>query len=151
MRELMDHAAGIMGTANATVQLIEPDFQYLKIVAQRGFAPEFEDHFRLVDRCTGTMCGRALLERAPIIVEDALLDAASQCHRHVFEHANVRAVVSIPVITRHGAFYGMVSTHKPVPDVPSRLQMQELEAATAIGAEAIVRVRARRRMAHYGL
>jgi GAF domain-containing protein len=143
MRNLMDYAADIMGAAKATAQLVEPDFRYLEIVAQRGFAPEFENHFRRLDRYSGTMCGRAMLTRAPIVVEDALADAASQRHKDIFENANVRAVVSMPVITPRGTFCGMVSTHKPVCHVPSRLQINELKHAASTSAEAILKIRVR--------
>lgn len=145
LRNLMGYAVGIMEAANATTQLITPDFHYLEVVGQLGFSSAFEDYFRRLECDAGTICGRAFLERMPIVVEDALKDAASYSHRHVFEEANVRGVVSVPVITRGGAFYGMVSTHRQKPHRPTELQMTKLVSAAHAAADAIVSIRARRR------
>jgi GAF domain-containing protein len=146
LRHLMRYAAGVMGTAKATTQLIAADFSHLEIVGQLGFDATFESYFKRVEHDSGTVCGRAVVERTPIIVEDALADAAALGHRRVFEEAEVRGVMSIPVITRTGAFYGIVSTHQPRPHVPTDQQIREVVAAAHKTADAIVSIRARRRI-----
>lgn len=144
MRRLMTRAGEITGISRATAQLIEPKYRYLKIVDHRGFAPDFIQHFDRVDRDSGTMCGRAMLCRSPIIVEDALCDQASRPHRHVFENASVRTVLSMPVITPRGTFYGMVSVHKSYCGLPSTLEVSELARAATIAAEAIATLRGKK-------
>jgi GAF domain-containing protein len=88
------------------------------------------------------MCGRAMLCRAPITVEDALSNPSAGAHRDVFEHANVRAVLSMPVITQRGTFFGMVSVHKSKCEMPSLVEVDELRRAATVAAEAIAKLRA---------
>jgi GAF domain-containing protein len=140
-QNLMDCAARIMYAEMATVQRMEPDYLQLRLVGQRGFSKDFEEHFQVVDRYSGSVCSRAMLHRAPFMVEDTMRDAACERHRSVFKAAHIRAVVSIPVMSPHGAFCGMVSTHKSVPGLPSDFQMEKLKEVASQSAQAIFAMR----------
>lgn len=142
LNRLMNRAAAIMGTTNATAQLVTNDFRHLEIVGQLNFKADFINCFQRVDRNSGTICGRAFLAREPVVVEDVLRDGASAKFINVFEEAKVRGVVSVPVIAPYGAFCGMVSTHRQRPHVPTSLQIADLMSAAQEAAGKIVSLRA---------
>jgi hypothetical protein len=74
-----------------------------------------------------------------------MADAALQQHRWVFEQVNIRSVVSVPVISKHGTFCGMLAVHKPTCGRPAAAQFQLLQQAGTESADRIVLMRTRRK------
>jgi GAF domain-containing protein len=143
LRHLMRHAALIGETANATTQLVSADFGYLDIVGQLGFSSDFETHFQRIDRYGGSVCARTFLHRAAVAVEDVFEDEASLSHRHMFEDAGIRGVLSVPVMTSNGSFFGVVSTLHQRPGALANSQLNALIGAARLAADAIVSLRVR--------
>jgi GAF domain-containing protein len=146
----LSRALEISGRPRGNVQLARWSLTGgLEIVAQRGFKEEFLSCFRLVSIRDGCACGRALLERNVVVVDDVLNDARFATYWGVLDRAGVRSVQSIPLLSTSGAMVGMLSVHDelvrdgPQGDLPSLLEL----ARSA--ANAIIAIRASRRSAHY--
>jgi GAF domain-containing protein len=86
-------------------------------------------------------CGRALLLRKTIIIEDVLQDDGFARFRDVALRAGFRSVQSTPLVSSSGALFGMLSTHAAEPSRPSDRQIEALQALARASANAIVRLR----------
>jgi len=144
LRCLASHASEITGVAGTTAQLVEANYRCLQLVYARGFDRQFIRYFHRVDRYGGSVCSRSMLKRAPFIVEDVMLDTDCSPHWRVFEAANVRTVLSMPLITSGGAFYGIVSTLDAQRHVPIPSDVKELQRAAKLAANRIARIRSSR-------
>jgi len=120
------------------VQLMDWQSGCLTIAAQFGFRAEFLSFFRSVKAESGSACGRAVKERHSIIIEDVLTDPDFAPYRAMALKAGYRAVQSTPIISRSGAFFGVMSTHFPVIHRPTDGQMRELKALGESIADAII-------------
>jgi PAS domain S-box-containing protein len=103
-----------------------------KLVAQRGFRPEFLGLLsEEPDRSTA--CGRALLGRVRVVIEDVELDEAFEPLREAARAAGFRAVQSTPLFARDGQPFGVISTHFQNPHRPSErdLRLTDLYARQA--------------------
>jgi GAF domain-containing protein len=136
-------ASELLGVRKTTAQTIEPGYQYLKLIHFSEFSEEFGRHFHRVGRYDGSVCSRAMLSRSPILIEDVMLDPDCRLHWAIFEAANVRTVLSVPVITPGGAFYGMVSTLNSRCDVPTHSEIAEIKKCAASAAQRISKIRSR--------
>lgn len=94
------------------VQLLDSSRPGLRIVAHKGFGPEFLHYFETV--CTGKYsCGTAMKRQSRILVSDILTDplfedAPTQA---VMLQAKVRACQSSALFDKFGSFVGVCSTH----------------------------------------
>lgn len=134
-------ASDLLGVAKTTAQIIEPGYEYLKLVHFTGFSEQFARHFYRVGRYDGSVCSRAMLSRSPIVVEDVMLDRDCRHHWAIFEAANVKSVLSVPLITPGGAFYGMVSTLNSRYGVPTQSEIKEVQKRAALAAQRIASLR----------
>ena len=139
-------ALQLSGTDLGNVQLMDWKTGSLTIAAQRGFNDDFLSFFRLVTAACGSACGRAIRERCSIVIEDVLLDREFASYRTISLKAGFCAVQSTPLISSSGAFLGVVSTHFPAAHRPSEVEMQALEVAGELTANAIICQRARARI-----
>lgn len=141
----LERALKVMGTALGNVQLIEwRKSPTLKIVAQRGFEEDFLDAFRSVSAGFPSACGRALITRDIVFIEDVREDADFAPFRTLARRAGFQSVQSTPMISTGGALYGVVSTHAEETGHPDDRQMAELRRTAREAADAIARLRARR-------
>jgi GAF domain-containing protein len=120
----LEKAIAITRQPMGNLQLIDWNLGYLEIVAQRGFSPEFLERFQIVRKTDGCACGRALRLRETVVVEDVNEDPAFFSFRDAAQQAGFRSVQSTPLISRNGAFVGMISTHGS--DAPTSAQLQQL-------------------------
>jgi len=120
---LLSIALMLHGTRMGNIQLIEPGTGNLRIIAQRGFGLDFLEHFGAVNTENGSACGRAILSRKPVMIPDVRTDPQFAVHLDIAEGAGFRAVQSTPLISRDGAFLGVLSTHFRTPGrlPPSKL------------------------------
>jgi len=120
---LLSIALGLHGTGMGNIQLLEPGTNNLRIIAQRGFGLDFLDHFAAVNTQNGSACGRAMLNRKPVMIPDVKTDPLFVLHLAIAEAAGFRAVQSTPLSSRDGAFLGVLSTHfrTPGPLQPAKL------------------------------
>ena len=141
LEEVLNATVALQNADMGCVQLYNPITQALEIVVQRGFRQDFLDCFRGVHDDT-TVCGRAMLSRERVIVEDVLTDPGFAPHKAMALAAGYRSVQSTPLFSRSGEPLGMISTYFRNPHRPSdrELRLSDLYAREA--AEMIERKRA---------
>ena len=95
LEEVLNATVALQNADMGCVQLYNPITQTLEIVVQRGFRQDFLDCFRGVHDDT-TVCGRAMLSRERVIVEDVLTDPGFAPHKAMALAAGYRSVQSTP-------------------------------------------------------
>jgi signal transduction histidine kinase/ActR/RegA family two-component response regulator len=111
-----------------TLHLYEPAEERLSIVALRGFDSEFAERFRIVHANDGSVCGRALQTRSPVVVSDLESDPVFGRHIDVTRRAGIRAVISRPILGRTGQPLGVVSAQYREPiEQPSERDLRMIE------------------------
>jgi PAS domain S-box-containing protein len=144
LNDLLENAIVASRADFGNIQLYNPQMRALEIVAQRGFGPEFLDHFRTVLVEDGSACAQAMQKGDRIIIEDVSVAAAFEPHRPVAAAAGFRAVQSTPMQNRGGAVIGMLSTHLRAPGRPSERDEQLLDLYARLAADLIERLRMER-------
>jgi GAF domain-containing protein len=130
---ILDDAIALHGAEYGNVQLLAQD--ELVIVAQRGLPLEFLRAFRHVKKQDGCACGRALRLRTPVLIPDVDADVEFAAFRSDAKLAGFRAVQSTPLATRHGKPLGVISTHFANVHHPTKIEMETLQAYSAIASE----------------
>jgi GAF domain-containing protein len=138
---LLEEAVAVTSADGGTFQLIDRSTQSLRIVASRGFGPEFLRFFSAVRESDDCACGRSLKQAGRIIVPDI---NASEIFNgspsgDVLREAKVRAVQSTPLLDRQGGLIGVISAHwasvwQPGEDALSLLDAVCFRAAREIGS-----------------
>ena len=132
----------VNGTARGNIQLMDWRLGYLTIAAHRGFHEDFVRRFAHVRARDGTACGRAIGSRCSIVIEDVLTDREFAPYRASAAEFGFRAVQSTPLISRSGAFVGVISVHFPVRHRPGGAETQATQLLAQLTANAIIRQRA---------
>ena len=141
----LEQALHVAETQLGNVQIIPRGEQdTLAIVSQRGFSAEFLDVFRTVSVSDPSACGRALLHRRTIVIEDVLADDAYRPFQGVALDAGYRSVQSTPLISSGDEVLGVLSTHGAAPGRPSARQLAILGSIAVAAADAMVRLRSDR-------
>jgi hypothetical protein len=140
----LDQALQVTKGELGNVQLLDRSNRTsLEIVSQRGFKAAFLDCFRTVSVSDPSACGRALLLRKSVVIEDVLKDDGFRPFLDVALEAGFRSVQSTPLLSSGGAVWGVLSTHAATPGRPSERQMSALQVIGSAAADALVRVRSR--------
>lgn len=142
--------SAVAAILEATIHLHRPDFGFVQLLdertnslvicAQRGIGKRFLKAFERVTADDGCASGRALRDRAPIIVEDVLSDAEYSAFHSVAAEAGYRAVQSTPLIASNGRLVGAACTVFVRPHTPSRLDMLMTQLYTRLAADVIARL-----------
>ena len=154
LEEILDGAIALQRSDFGNIQLCDPTTGILRIVAHRGFSPDFLEHFASVDVTEPSACGRALRAGLRAIIEDVEEDPDYLPHRAVAARAGYRAVQSNPIRARDGTITGMLSTHFRKPHRPSDRELQLTDIYMRLVSELMARaqdeevVRAARDMAN---
>jgi PAS domain S-box-containing protein len=133
--------AATMSLQNAhlgCIQFYDPTTQSLAIIAQNGFNPDFLAYFRDCHD-ESTICGRALVLRERVIVEDVRNDERFALHLAAAESAGYRAVQSTPLFSRSGEPLGIISTYFREPHRPSDRELRFTDPYARMAAELIER------------
>jgi len=129
-------AAGLTtGLADACdLQLYDSSTGTLRIAAHHGFTQDFLTSFATVDATQPTACASALATRQPVLIDDVTRSPIFVGHPTLdyLRAALTRAVRSYPLLTPHGAVYGVLSLHYHQP-APAR-GAPDLVAIAAAGA-----------------
>ena len=141
LENVLDAALAICGTDLGSVQLLNEGSGALEIIAQRGFGPEFLQHFRIVAPGDFTACARALDCARCIVVEDVEVDPGFAPHRAIAARAGFRAVQSTPLLNRDGTLLGVLSTHFREPGRPSDSTLRVIELCARYAADFVERFR----------
>jgi len=110
------------------IQLYDSTARALRIVAHRGFERDFLSYFAEV-RAGHAACGAAMktLKRvvSPDVAADPIFRSGGTCD--VMLRARVLAVQSTPLISSHGHFMGVISTHYRRRGSPLQRELIELD------------------------
>ena len=141
LEQMLASTIQVQGADFGVVQLYDPEQGGLVIVAQRNFRASFLSHFALV-RANDSACGRAVLYRRRVIIEDVEIDAGFVGYRHFAAEAGFRAVQSTPLISHSGELLGMLSTHFRRPHRPSDNELRLTDIYVRQAARMLERERA---------
>ena len=143
--EVILHAAiQITGADMANFQLLDPEKRTLKIAAHQGFEQSFLEYFREVDENDPTSCATALKQGNRVIVEDVEKSSifAGTPALVAMQEAQALAVVSTPVFTRSGKFFGMLNTHWRSPHMAEQRTLHHIDMLARQAADFIERQQA---------
>ena len=133
LESVLEAALFVTGAPRGNLQLF--DGEGLRIAVQRGFERPFLDFFAMVRNEEDSACGTALEHAKRVMVHDINSSDIFVGTRAlaVLLEAQVRAVVSTPLVGSAGQVLGMVSTHFASPHTPSEreLALQDLLAQQA--------------------
>jgi hypothetical protein len=124
--QALDGALLLLGADRGNVQVVDPVTRSLRIVAARGFGPDFLDYFAVVHD-DGSACGRAAKEGTQTVVVDVNTDPGFAPHREIAAASGFRAVQSTPLVDRTGRLLGIISTHYPSPYRPPSRDLQMMQ------------------------
>ena len=114
------------------IQLFDSKSGELRIVAQHGFGREFLEYFDAVHCDHPCVCSTAMNRLSRVVVTDVVTDPLfSSESRDVLLRADVRAVLSTPLVDASGRLVGMVSTHYTHPGRPTPNVLQSVDALVA--------------------
>ena len=118
--KLLDGAIQIMGSDFASIQMLSPNGDELKLLANRGFTPEAAAFWETVRLDSHSTCGEALRAGSRSIVRDVEhSDVVAGDDLRTYRQTGIRAVQSTPLLSRTGKLVGMMSTHWRQPHQPS--------------------------------
>jgi len=110
----LQQALAISTNLKGNVQLVDWKSGCLEIVAHQGFSDNFINTFRRVRSSDGCACGRSLLLRNSVLVDDVKSDVRFPALGSIGEQEGFISVQSTPLISSSGALLGIVSTHGSV-------------------------------------
>ena len=145
LEEILDATIELLNADFGAVQLCNPQSKALEIVAQRGFRQDFLDHLANASQESGA-CGRAMSQRARVIIHDVETDPGFAPHRQIAASVGFRAVQATPLFSRNGEPLGMISTHFRQPHYSSEHDLRFLDLYAHLAAEFIERKRAEERL-----
>ena len=149
LNQLLDAAIAVSHADMGNIQLYDPTTRKLKIAAQRGFGPAFLDFWNTVSEGDGA-CGTAYERLERIVVEDVTKSPifVGTPALVVQLEAQVQAVQSTPLVSRSGAFIGVVSTHYSTARLPDEHVFPFLDLLARQAADIIERARAEEERQH---
>jgi GAF domain-containing protein len=107
---ILSDVIALQGAEFGDLQLVV-DREWLVLVAQHGFPPNFLVDLRRLSRNSGTSCGRALALGRAVVIKDVSKDAEYAPYANIAEQCGFRSVQSTPLIASNGTCVGIVSTH----------------------------------------
>jgi PAS domain S-box-containing protein len=141
---IVDAAVAIMRSDTASMQSVDDDEDALRLLAFRGFEPEFGTIFELCRPDTKTSCSLARRTGRRVVFADIetcdFLAGTPSLQDHL--KMGIRAVQSTPLISRSGRLLGIISTHWRRPHQPSERDLRLLDVLARQAADVIERAHA---------
>jgi PAS domain S-box-containing protein len=125
--EIVEAAIAVTGASKGNLQLFDQASGALKIAAQCGFDDPFLKHFACVsDSTSGSASSVAMQSRERVIVEDVTQNEifAGTPSLSVLLDADVRALISAPLISSSKKIFGALSVHFRLPHRPNERELQ---------------------------
>jgi GAF domain-containing protein len=151
MFEQMAHRLHASGTFEAAVNTILEDVMALHgaeygnlqlshagdliIVAQRMLPLDFVRQYGHIKPGDTSASGRALQQRASIVIPDVELDPGYSFWRAAARLARYRSIQSTPLITTGGEMLGVVSTLFANPHQPTGIEMETLNRYSVLASD----------------
>lgn len=140
LNEVLAAVTALQGTDMGLVTLYDRELGDLCPVASTGFADEYLARIGRLPLGVGS-CGKAVVERRGIIVEDVETDPIFAPYREAARSAGYRAVYSTPLFTRSGEVLGTIATYFRESHRPSDRQARLVELYARQAAEFIEHAR----------
>jgi signal transduction histidine kinase/two-component SAPR family response regulator len=138
LQAVMDAAINVSDANKGILQLYDSESGAISIAAHRGFSQSFLDHFNLA--CDAdVVSAEALRLGERVIIEDILqspifLNTPSMAF---MREANVRAVQTTLMLSRHGKLLGIISTYWSEPHLPEQGTLRILDLLARHAADLI--------------
>jgi PAS domain S-box-containing protein/excisionase family DNA binding protein len=143
-QQIVEAAATIMRTDMASMQIVDDGENALRLLAFRGFEPQFGQVFAWNRFGTPTSCSVARQTGRRVVVEDVETCEfmAGSPALDDLRKLGVRAVQSTPLCSRSGVLLGTIATHWRQPHLPSERDLRLLDVLARQAADLIERARA---------
>jgi PAS domain S-box-containing protein len=140
---IVDAATGLMSSDMASMQLLDPQRDQLRLLAWKGFHPQSAVFWESVHFNSASTCGIALATGSRVVVPDVdVCDfMAGTADLDEYRRSDIRAVQSTPLVSRSGQLLGMVSTHWRKPHQPTERALWRLDVLARQAADLIERGR----------
>jgi PAS domain S-box-containing protein len=141
---ILEAAIGLMSSDMASLQLLDPQRNQLRLLAWKGFHPQSAAFWETVHFKSNCSCGLALATGARVVVLDSeTCDfMAGTADLDEYRRSNIRAVQSTPLVSRSGQLLGMISTHWREPHQPTQRALWRLDVLARQAADLIECTRA---------
>src|SRR5215467_6335464 len=141
--QILDAAMDLMAADAASIQMLTPDGQSLKLLGWRNFHPESVAFWDQVTAEGESVCGVALRDNTRVHVSDVESCAFMTGTRDLEEcrRSRIRAVQSTPLQSRTGRPLGMLSTHWRTPHIPTTDDFVLFDVLARQAADLIERTR----------
>jgi PAS domain S-box-containing protein len=145
---ILDAAIAVMSSDMASLQLLDPESNNLRLLASKGFHPQSAIFWECVYLNSACTCGIALSSGSRVVVPDVeTCDfMAGTPDLDEYRRSNIRAVQSTPLISRSGQLLGMISTHWREPHQPQERALRRLDVIARQAADLIERGRTEARL-----
>jgi GAF domain-containing protein len=137
---ILDDALGLSGASMGLVQLFNPIYRGLEVVAQRGFKGEFLREIRLVRAGDQSSYARALRLAQRVVIPDIGADPYLGAFATVAKEAGFQSVQSMPIFAPDGRVIGVLSIHFSEVRAGTRELAAELALRAARASAAIDRI-----------
>jgi PAS domain S-box-containing protein len=138
---ILDAAMNLMSSDMASMQLLNPESNQLRLLAWKGFHPQSATFWESVYLDSASTCGLALSSGCRVVVPDI-----ETCDFMVgtadldeYRRSNIRGVQSTPLVSRSGQLLGMISTHWRDPHQPTVRALRRLDVLARQAADLIER------------
>ncbi len=142
--QILDAAIALMRSDMGSMQILDEGQDALRMLAWRGFGPEFGKIFELVRPNTKTSCSVARRAGHRVIVPDVetcdFIVGTPSLEDH--RKTGIQAVQSTPLVSRSGKLLGMISTHWRQPHQPSERDLRLLDVLARQAADLFERRKA---------
>ena len=132
-----------MSSDMASLQLLDPQRDQLRLLAWKEFHPQSAAFWETVHFNSTCSCGLALVTGARVVVPDSdtcdFMTGTADLDE--YRRSNIRAVQSTPLISRSGQLLGMISTHWREPHQPTKRELWRLDVLARQAADLIERGR----------
>jgi PAS domain S-box-containing protein len=140
----LDTAMNLMSSDMASMQLLDPVHNQLRLLAWKGFHPQSAAFWESVYLDSASTCGLALSSGCRVVVTnietcDFMVGTADLDE---YRRSNIRAVQSTPLLSRSGQLLGMISTHWREPHQPTERDLRRLDVLARQAADLIERGKA---------
>jgi PAS domain S-box-containing protein len=127
LEEILSAVLDLLSAQKGNIRLLDDAQGMLRIVAHRGFDPQFLDLFCETSIRDESPCARALRVGRRIIIEDVGTEKPLHAILEVGHAAGFRAIVSVPLIGPDGTPFGVLSAYFAVIHSPSEQQLRILD------------------------
>jgi len=141
---ILDAAMSLMSSDMASMQLLDPKGDQLRLIAWKGFHPQSAAFWERVYPESASTCGLALSTGCRVVVPDIQTCefVAGTADLDEYRRSNIRAVQSTPLVSRSGQLLGMISTHWRERHQPTERALWRLDVLARQAADLIERGKA---------